>query len=183
MCFTRSMDKNENTGQDILDRVTLRPIQEHEKPLWNRLIEQEHYLHNATLVGEQIRHVAEYEGDWIALLGWSGAAYHIKGRDHFIGWSDQQRRNRLHFLVSNSRFLLRMKRGECPNLASKVLKLCLERLERDWMERYGHGILFAETFVDLEAYAGTCYKASNWIELGKTKGFDLEKNRSHLTID
>ncbi|MCC5851028.1 MAG: ISAs1 family transposase [Verrucomicrobia bacterium] len=162
----------ENTEQDVLDRVTLRPIQEHEKPLWNRLIEEEHYLHNATLVGEQIRYVAEYEDDWIALIGWSGAAYHIEGRDRLIGWSDSQRRNRLHFLVSNSRFLLRMERGECPNLASKVLKLCLDRLERDWRERYGHGILFAETFVDLVAYAGTCYKASNWIELGKTKGFE-----------
>lgn len=166
------MEKNENTGQDVLDRVTLRPIQEHEKPLWNRLMEEEHYLHNATLVGEQIRYVAEYDGDWIALISWSGAAYHIEGRDRFIDWSDQQRRNRLHFLVSNSRFLLRMERGECPNLASKVLKLCLDRLERDWMDRYGHGILFAETFVDLVAYAGTCYKASNWIELGKTKGFE-----------
>lgn len=26
--------------------------------------------------------------------------------------------------------------------------------------------------MELEAYAGTCYKASNWIELGKTKGFE-----------
>jgi hypothetical protein len=166
------MEKYENTGQDVLDRVTVRPIQEHEKPLWNRLIDEEHYLHNATLVGEQIRYVAEYDGDWVGLIGWSGAAYHLKGRDQFIGWSDQQRRNRLHFLVSNSRFLLRMERGECPNLASRVLRLCMDRLERDWMDRYGHGLLFAETFVDLVAYAGTCYKASNWVELGKTKGFE-----------
>lgn len=166
------MEKYENTGQDVMDRVTVRPIQEHEKPLWNRLIEEEHYLHNATLVGEQIRYVAEYDGDWVGLLGWSGAAYHLKGRDQFIGWSDQQRRNRLHFLVSNSRFLLRMERGECPNLASRVLRLCMDRLEEDWRGRYGHGLLFAETFVDLVAYAGTCYKASNWMDLGKTKGFE-----------
>ncbi len=155
-----------------MDKVTLRPIQEHEKALWNRIVEEEHYLHNATLVGEQIRYVAEYEDDWVALIGWSGAAYHIEGRDRWIGWSDSQRRNRLHFLVSNSRFLLRVPRGEFPNLASRVLRLCLDRLENDWRERYGHGLLLAETFVELEAYAGTCYKASNWIELGKTKGFE-----------
>jgi len=45
-------------------------------------------------------------------------------------------------------------------------------LDADWREHYEHGLLLAETFVDIEAYAGTCYKASNWIELGQTKGFE-----------
>jgi len=52
-------EKNENTGQDILDWVTLRPIQKHEKPLWNRLIKEEHYLHNATLVVMKLRAALE----------------------------------------------------------------------------------------------------------------------------
>jgi hypothetical protein len=160
------------TEQDILDKVTVRLVLEHEKEQWNELIEQEHYLHNPTLVGEQLRYVAEVDGRWLALLSWSGAAYHIAGRDRWIGWSDMQRRNRLHFVVSNSRFLLRTGRGQYPNLASRILRLSLERLESDWHRHYGHGLLLAETFVDIEAYAGTCYKASNWIELGKTKGFE-----------
>lgn len=160
------------TEQDILDKVTVRLIREHEKMKWDGLIEREHYLHNPRLVGEQLRYVAEVDGDWLALLSWSGAAYHIAGRDRWIGWSDLQRRNRLHFVVSNSRFLLRTGRGEVPNLASRILRLSLARLNTDWREHYGHGLLLAETFVDIEAYAGTCYKASNWIELGKTKGFE-----------
>ena len=160
------------TEQDVLDKVTVRPIQEHEKTKWDGVIEREHYLHNPRLVGEQRRYVAEVEGDWLALLSWSGAAYHLAGRDRWIGWSDLQRRNRLHFVVSNSRFLLRAGRGEYPNLASRILRLSLARLDIDWREHYGHGLLLAETFVDIEAYAGTCYKASNWIELGKTKGFE-----------
>ena len=160
------------TGQDVLDNISVRPIQEHEKPKWNELIEKEHYLHNARLVGEQLRYVAEFEGEWLALLSWSGAAYHLAGRDQWVGWTDMQRRNRLHFVVSNSRFLLRTARGEYPNLASRILRLSLQRLDADWREPYGHGLLLAETFVDIEAYAGTCYKASNWIELGKTKGFE-----------
>jgi len=160
------------TEQDVLGKVTVRLIQEHEKLRWNDLIEQEHYLHNPQLVGEQLRYVAEVEGEWLALLSWSGAAYHIAGRDRWIGWSDMQRRNRLHFVVSNSRFLLRTNRGEVPNLASRILRLSLQRLDSDWREHYKHGVLLAETFVDIEAYAGTCYKASNWIELGKTRGFE-----------
>ncbi|MCP4208936.1 MAG: DUF4338 domain-containing protein, partial [Shimia sp.] len=129
------------TEQDVLDKVILRPIQEHEKSRWNQLIEQDHYLHNPRLVGEQLRYVAEVDGEWVALLSWSGAAYHIAGRDRWIGWADIQRRNRLHFVVSNSRFLLRTRRGEVPNLASRILRLSLARLNADWLEHYGHGLL------------------------------------------
>lgn len=160
------------TAQHTLDEVAVRLIDGSEKERWNELVEKEHYLHTATLVGEQLRYVAEIDGEWIALLGWSAAAYHIAGRDEWIGWSDIQRRNRLHFLVSNSRFLLRARRGEYPNLASRVLRLVLDRLESDWRNRYGHGLLLAETFVEPGGYAGTCYKASNWIELGMTRGFE-----------
>jgi len=160
------------TEQDVLDTVAVRLILEHEKEQWNAIVEKEHYLRNPTLVGEQLRYVAEVDGQWLALLSWSGAAYHISGRDRWIGWSDMQRRNRLHFVVSNSRFLLRTGRGEYPNLASRILRLSLSRLDSDWRRHYRHGLLLAETFVDIEAYAGTCYKASNWIELGRTKGFE-----------
>jgi hypothetical protein len=160
------------TKQDVLDKVTVRLIQEHEKTKWNEIIEREHYLHNPRLVGEQLRYVAEVGGEWLALLSWSAAAYHIAGRDQWIGWSDRQRRNRLHFVGSNSRFLLRIGREEVPNLASRILRLSLERLDADWRECYEHGLLLVETFVDIESYAGTCYKASNWIELGQTKGFE-----------
>ena len=111
------------TEQDVLDKVTVRLIQEHEKSQWNEIIERDHYLHNPRLVGEQLRYVAEVDGEWLALLSWSGAAYHIAGRDQWIGWSDMQRRNRLHFVVSNSRFLLRTQRGDAPNLASRILRL------------------------------------------------------------
>lgn len=160
------------TEQQVLNEVSVRLVNEHEKERWNELIEKEHYLHNAMLVGEQLRYVAEAGGKWVALLGWSAAAYHIAGRDQWIGWSDIQRRNRLHFLVSNSRFLLRSERGEYPNLASRILRLILECLDQDWRDRYGHGLLLAETFVEPGGYAGTCYKASNWIELGLTRGFE-----------
>jgi hypothetical protein len=36
---------------------------------------------------------------------------------------------------------------------------------------YGHPKYLAETFVDLSLYRGSCYRAANWIYLGKTKGF------------
>ena len=44
------------------------------------------------------------------------------------------------------------------------------RLPTQWEERYGIQPVLLETFVDTERFAGTCYKAANWIYVGKTKG-------------
>jgi hypothetical protein len=43
-------------------------------------------------------------------------------------------------------------------------------LRKDWQRFYRHPVYFLETFVDTERFRGTCYKAANWIYLGKTTG-------------
>jgi hypothetical protein len=154
-----------------LRKVHVRPILDGEKAEWDAIIANEHYLGNARMAGRTLRYVAELDGQWVALIGWGSSAYHLRARDEWIGWSDLQRRERLSLVVGNLRFLCRADRGEFPNLASRVLALNLARLESDWQEIYGYPPLLLETFVDLERYAGTCYKASNWIELGKTAGY------------
>jgi hypothetical protein len=58
-----------------------------------------------------------------------------------------------------------------PNLASRVMKLCLQRLSRDWQAVYGHEVLLAESFVDSQLFRGTSYKASGWTLLGQTRGY------------
>jgi hypothetical protein len=70
------------------------------------LIVEHHYLRNATLVGEHLRYAATYKGEWLALVTFSAAAYHLRYRDQFIGWSPEQRRRRLPLVVNNSRFLV-----------------------------------------------------------------------------
>ena len=44
------------------------------------------------------------------------------------------------------------------------------RLAGDWERGYGHPIYFLETFVDPERYRGTCYRAANWVVMGRTTG-------------
>ena len=95
----------DSAEQAVLDQVRVRLIEPDEKFRWDDLIATRHYLKNATLVGEQLRYVVERDGQWLALLGWSAAAYHLKGRDGWIGWSNEQRRRRLHLLANNARFL------------------------------------------------------------------------------
>jgi len=156
--------------QALLNGVQLRLISSSERERFDRLLIEGHYLHRAEFVGEQLRYVAEYQGQWVALLVWSAGAYKLKLREQWIGWSDRQKRRRLPLVVNNSRFFI-PEPYHIPNLASKVMKLNVQRLSADWQQVYHHAVLIAETFVDPEQFRGTTYQASGWTLLGKTQGF------------
>src|ERR1035441_2190383 len=129
---------------------------------WNSLVREHHYLKNANLVGEQLRYVLTYQGQWVALLGWSAASFHLKAREAWLEWSHLQRRSGLHLLSQNSRFVLLVTRTQCPNLASRCLGLVCRRLSQDWQQAYGHSIAAVESFVDSQLFRGTAYKATGW---------------------
>jgi len=149
----------------------VRLIEPSERERWDRLITQRHYLGNACLVGRQLRYVAEVDGAWVGLLGWSTPAYHLRGREAWIGWSVEQHLRRRKFVAQNSRYLLLVERGRYPNLASRVLSLCTQRLRQDWEEAFGYGVLVAESFVDPQRFSGACYRAAGWERLGVTAGY------------
>ena len=155
----------------VVDEVQVRLARPEEEAEWNRLMTENHYLKSAQMVGEQLRYVAEYRGQWMALLGWSAAAYHLKGRDTEIGWDANQRRARLHLVANNARFCRLGAAGQYPNLASRAMALNLDRLSADWRAHYGHPIVRVESFVDLEWFRGTAYKATGWKAVGTTAGF------------
>jgi hypothetical protein len=104
------------------------------------------------------------------VLVFSAAAKHLKHREEWIGWTNEQRRRRLSLVTNNSRFLL-VPPFSVPNLGSRVLRLTLKRLSEDWQNKYGHPIEVVETFVDPEQFCGTVYTASGWTELGQTDGW------------
>ena len=108
--------------QALLDGVRVRLMEPGERARFDRLIVEEHYLGNAQWVGEQLHYVAEYQGQWVALMSWRAAAYKLKLREEWIGWSDQQKQRRLPLVVNNSRFLI-LQDFQVPNLASRVMKL------------------------------------------------------------
>ena len=87
---------------------------------WNQWVVEQHYLHTATLVGEQLRYAVSYQSQWLALLGWSAAAWHLAPRDAWLNWSEDQRRRRLPFLAQNSRFLILADRTQFPNLGTRL---------------------------------------------------------------
>lgn len=157
--------------QLVLKHLTVRLISEAERPHWNALVSTHHYLKNATLVGEQLCYVAEYQGTWLALLGWSAPARHLRPREAWIGWSNDQLTTRRHFLANNARFCILADPHQLPNLASRALALCTARLCADWQARWGHPIVAVESFVDGQLFRGTAYKAAGWTRLDDTSGF------------
>ena len=107
---------------------------------------EHHYLHNVTLVGEHLRQALLDRGQWRAVATWSSAAFHLRDRDHFIGWSPEQCRRRRGLLANNSRLLV-LPDGFGPNLISRFMKLMLGQLSADWEQRWGHPLALVETFV------------------------------------
>ncbi|MFQ5917275.1 MAG: DUF4338 domain-containing protein [Candidatus Binatia bacterium] len=137
--------------------------------LFNSLIEQYHYLGYCQPVGEHLKYLIFALGRPVACMAFSSAPRHIGCRDRFIGWSARMRRENLHLIAYNSRFLI-LPWIRVPHLASHLLARITGVLCKDWQRIYKHPVYFLETFVDLERFKGTCYQAANWIYLGKTTG-------------
>jgi hypothetical protein len=140
-----------------------------ESALWNEYIARYHYLGYNALPGAQLRYLIRFQGQELACLGFGASAWKVAPRDRFIGWTPEQRKRNLHFVVNNARFLI-LPWVDSPNLASKILSLATKKLPEDWQERYGYRPVLLETFVQSDRFQGTCYKAANWIHIGITQG-------------
>lgn len=140
-----------------------------DEALFNSFIETYHYLGYSRVVGEHLKYLVWAQGVPVACLAWSSAPRHIGCRDRFIGWSAETRRQNIHLLAYNTRYLL-LPWARVPHLASHLLALVARRVSVDWNQLYKHPIWFLETFVDPERFRGTCYRAANWIFMGITTG-------------
>lgn len=154
-----------------------------DEPLFNSLMESHHYLGYEQPVGEHLKYLVWAQGRPVACLAWSSAPRHLGSRDRFIGWSGEARRRNIRFIAYNTRFLI-LPWVEVPHLASHILSRMARRLSQDWEGQYGHAIYFLETFVDPERFRGTCYRAANWVVLGRTtgRGKDDHTNRPNRSI-
>lgn len=137
--------------------------------LWNEYIERYHYLGYTPLPGAQLRYFVISNNGIVALLGFGASAWQAAPRDEFIGWNHEQRRQGLPLIVNNARFLI-LPWIQSKNLASKILSMIARQLPTDWFNRYNLRPVLMETFVETGRFKGTCYKAANWIYVGKTKG-------------
>ena len=137
--------------------------------IWNEMMLTEHPQGAGPLVGRQIRYLIGSEHGWLGGLGFASAALQLVDRDEWIGWDAEQRQAHLHAVVGMSRFLIRPS-VQCHNLASKVLSMAMAALPGDFERQYNYRPWLVESFVDISRYSGACYRAANWIPVGKTQG-------------
>jgi hypothetical protein len=116
-----------------------------------------------------LRYLVDSEQGLLGALGFSAAALAASDRDRWIGWNSEQRRCNRHLVVNNSRFLI-VPWVRVPHLASHLLGRVARRLPADFEARYGYRPLLLETFVEEGRFAGTCYRAANWLAVGRTTG-------------
>ena len=141
-----------------------------DQKVFDCLLNEYHYLGYKTSVGENMKYlVFDKSQRMLACVLFGSAAWKTTPRDIFIGWSDESRQKKVNFITNNTRYLI-LPWVRVPHLASHILSLVSKRIVSDWVEKYHHAVLALETFVDSTRFKGTCYKAANWMNLGKTKG-------------
>jgi len=123
--------------------------------LCDGLIEQYHYLRYCQPVGEHLKYMVFSHQRPIACMIYSSAPRHIGCRDRFIGWPAAVRRQNIHLIAYQSRFLI-LPWVHVLSLASHILGQIARLLPSDWERIYHHPVYFQETYVDLDRFQGTC---------------------------
>jgi hypothetical protein len=158
------------TERDLKERIGVRLIEAHERERFDALLKAEHYLGNPTAVGAVLRYVVVLGEQWLGLLVFCSAAFHLKPRDQWLHWDAREVGQRRHLVAQNSRFLVRAHAHHHPNLASWILSQIAGRIAEDWQQAFGHPVLALESFIDPQRFRGTCYQAAGWQRLGRTRG-------------
>jgi hypothetical protein len=140
-----------------------------EYAFFNGVVARYHYQGTKVIVGKSLRYCALIAGHPVAFLGWGSAAWSIESRDKWIGWTKEVKDCRLHMIANNIRFLI-LPWIRIKYLASHLLSLSARQVPEDWKRQFASRIYLLETFVEEARFEGTCYKASNWTYLGRTKG-------------
>lgn len=151
--------------------LKLVPVESRENmALFRFLLARHHYLGYSNTVGENVKYLLRaQDGRPLGALLFGAAAWSCAARDGWIGWSGEQRRERLPLIANNCRFLV-APWVRVSSLASHALGLAAARVSEDWQRKYGHAIQLLETFVESQRFRGTCYRAAGWQHVGATSG-------------
>lgn len=141
-----------------------------------------HYLGYRAPVGENLQYsIADARGRLVSVMVFGAAAWKCAARDRWIGWPVAHREANLGKIANQSRFLI-LPWVEVPHLASHVLGAVSRRIADDWAHKYGHRVVLLETFVEVERFRGTCYRAANWQAVGTTAGRSRQDRHRALTV-
>ncbi len=137
--------------------------------LFNYLVNQYHYLGFSRPVGEHLKYLIFLGERPVACQAWNSGPLKLTLRDRFVGAPRKAYAHHLHFIAYNSRYLI-APWVKVPHLASHLLGRIARRISADWQALYHHPIHLLESFVDVERFKGTSYRAANWQCVGRSEG-------------
>lgn len=149
--------------------VVPQPVAASEAARFQSRMATHHDLGGLPKIGHPLGYVAIWQGQWLALRGFSAAAWPCAARDAWSGWDGRQPYARPHLIANNRRFLI-LPQHPVANLASRVLALSERRLAGDWPQRFGYPWRLLATLVDPRRFHGTRYRAAHWPAVGATRG-------------
>lgn len=161
--------------------VTVEIVSKSQLKLFNCLLASYHYLGYHS-IGQNMKYIVfDKNGLVLSCLLFGSAAWKSAPRDKYIGWGQQARQANVNLITNNTRFLI-LPWVQVPHLASHILGQVSRRISKDWEQKYGHPVYLLETFVERDRFLGACYKAANWINVGKTKGRSRNDRYSKLQV-
>lgn len=164
-----------------LGPLTIRLVRRtNDETLFAQLLRDHHYLGYSRPVGEHLKYLVEAGERPVACLAWSSAPRQLDLRDQFVGAPRAAYRHNLHQIAYNSRYLI-LPWVNVRHLASHLLGRIARQISADWQELYHHPLHLLESFVDIERFRGTCYRAANWRCLGRSQGRGTKVKTHHVT--
>jgi hypothetical protein len=170
--------------KDLSPVSLVRVENQEQRRLWYEYIDRYHYLGYRLPFGAQLRYFIQSGTDVLGCFQFSSPAWKMAPRDRWIGWSETARKVNLQKVINNSRFLI-LPWVEVKNLASFALSLAVKTVPDDWLRQFGRRPVLMETLVDSSRFAGTCYRAANFVHVGETTGrgrMDRDNTRQGIAV-
>ncbi len=140
-----------------------------DRRLWEAMMNRHHPLGNARPPGGQLRYWIRSERDGVlGGISFGSAAWKLRARDNWIGWSADARAANIERVICNHRFLL-LPGVRVHGLASRALRVAAQRVAGDWHARYSAQPVAVYTHIAAE-YSGYSYHRAGWICAGQTAG-------------
>jgi len=147
------------------------------EPVWNQTIDRFHYLGHRGGVGRCLKYLVTSEEELLGAISFSSPAWMIKSRDRVLENLGMTRDQIGDYVINNNRFLI-LPHVRVRNLASRILAAATSRVVSDWSAYYALTPRVSETFVEPRRFAGTSYRAANWVQVGVSRGY-LKRGRKH----
>lgn len=159
-----------DSGSNPEVRIKLELVENQtQKFMFEQIVKNYHtYKPTTDIVGRRIDWLIKCNDEYIGAIGVGSSVMAMKPRDDFIGWNKEQRLRNLVKTCTNWRYCLLDK----TKYSSKILSLFIKEIKKEWKKKFGDNLVLIETLVE-PPYDGTCYKASGWFMVGKTKGLQF----------